>query len=313
VAGNTNFDTLLATTLNTYSNKLTDNIFTSRAFFFWLTSKDRIKSKSGGAKIVEQLIYAGNNTAGSYSGYDTISLTAQEGISAAEYEWRQFAASIAISGIEEAKNNGEAELLDLLEAKVMQAEETIKEELDQMFFGDGTGNGGKDWNGLGNLIGTTGNPGNITASSNSWWQSIVDSTSEALTLADLSSVYNQASVGNDMPDMALTTRTLWERYESLLQPQQRFSDSKTAEAGFMNLMYKGAPVCFDTYCTSGSWYFLNSKYLKLVRHSDKWMSQTPFQTAVQQGQDAKYALILSYGNLTLSNRSRHGLLSNKTA
>jgi len=316
MAGNPNFDALLATTLANYDNKLTDNIFSARPFQYWLMQAGRIKPKSGGVKIVEQLIYGMNTTAGSYSGYDTISLTAQDGITAAEYPWKQYAASIAINGLEEAQNSGEAELIDLLESKIMQTEETLKEKFDQMFLtSDGTGNSGKDWLGLVAIVGdhtdaiTT--VGNIDATSFTWWRSYKEATAGSLTLAQLSTAFNSVSVGNDQPDLALTTQTLYERYEGLLQPNQRFTDPKTAQAGFQNLLYKGSVTMWDVYTTAGVWYFLNSKYLKLVKHSDKWMERTPFVRP--ENMDARYALLLSYGNLVCSNRKRQGKLTAKTA
>jgi len=104
---NPNFDQLLSTTLANYRNQLTDNVFTARPLTYFLMDKGRLRMLNGGTKIVEPLIYGQNSTVASYSGYDTISLTAQDGITAAEYDWKQYAASIAISGIEEAKNNGE--------------------------------------------------------------------------------------------------------------------------------------------------------------------------------------------------------------
>jgi hypothetical protein len=131
----------------------------------------RIRMLNGGTKIVEPLIYGQNSTVGSYSGYETLSLTPQEGISAAEFEWKQYAASIAISGIEEAKNNGEQEIINLLEAKIMQAEESMRESFNQMFFADGTGNSSKDWNGLGNLVESGNTVGGIDSSTYSWWKS----------------------------------------------------------------------------------------------------------------------------------------------
>jgi hypothetical protein len=106
---NPNFDALLSTTLANYRDQLTDNIFTARPLTYFLQDKGRIRMLNGGTKIVEPLIYGQNSTVGSYSGYDSIALTAQGGITAAEYDWKQYAASIAISGIEEAKNNGEQE------------------------------------------------------------------------------------------------------------------------------------------------------------------------------------------------------------
>ena len=310
---NPNFDALLSTTLENYRAQMTDNVFTARPLTYFLTDKGRIRMIDGGTKIVEPLIYGQNTTVGSYSGYDTIALTAQTGITAAEYEWKQYAASIAISGIEEAKNNGDAAILNLLEAKVMQAEESMREGFNTMFYGDGTGNSGKNWNGLGNLVEASGTVGGINRATagNEYWRSYEENTAGALTLAQMATAYNSVSVGNDHPDMVLTTQTLFEKYESLLQPQLRYTDAKTADAGFQNLLFKAAPVTFDVGCTAGVMYFLNSKYLTLVGHSGKWFSQTEFVRP--ENLDARYALIMCYGNLTVRNAKKQGKLTAKTA
>jgi hypothetical protein len=313
MAGNASFDALLSTTLANYRDQLTDNIFTARPLTYFLTDKGRIRMVDGGTKIVEPLIYGANDTVSSYSGYDTLSLTAQEGISAAEFEWKQYAASIAISGIEEAKNNGEQAIINLLEAKITQAEESMKEGFNQMFFGDGTGNSGKNWNGLGNLVEASGTVGGINRATagNEFWRSYEENTAGALTLAQMSTAYNSVSVGNDHPDMVLTTQTLFEKYESLLQPQLRYTDTKTADAGFQNLLFKAAPVAYDVHCTAGVVYFLNSKYLTLVGHTGKWFAQTDFVRP--ENMDARYAMIMCYGNLTVRNAKKQGKLTAKTA
>lgn len=313
MAGNTNFDALLSTTLANYRSQLTDNVFTARPLTYHLIEKGRIRMLNGGTKIVEPLIYGQNSTVKSYSGYETIDLTPQEGITAAEYDWKQYAASIAISGIEEAKNNGEQEIINLLEAKIMQAEESMRESFNQMFFSDGTGNSGKNWNGLGNIVSATATLGGIdpTATGNAFWKSYVDSTAGALSLADMSKAYNSVSVGNEHPDFMLTTQTLYEKYESLLMPQLRYTDAKTADAGFQNLLFKSAPVTYDVHCPAGNFFFLNSKYLTLVGHSGKWFQQTEFIRP--ENMDARYALIMSYGNLTCRNRAKQGKLTARTA
>ena len=310
---NPNFDALLSTTLANYRDKLTDNVFTARPLTYWLSDKGRIQTESGGTKIVEQLIYGKNSTVASYSGYETLSLTPQDGISAAEYDWKQYGASIAISGIEEAKNNGEHAIINLLEAKIMQAEESMREGFNQMFFADGTGNSGKNWNGLGNLVESGNTVGGINSATagNEYWRSYENNTAGALTLLQMATAYNSTSVGNDHPDVILTTQTLFEKYESLLQPQLRYTDTKTAEAGFQNLLFKGAPIMYDIHCTANVMYFLNSKYLKLVGHSDKWFAQTDFVRP--ENQDARFALIMCYGNLVVSNRAKQGKLTGKTA
>ena len=310
-SANSNFDALLSTTLANYRSQLTDNVFTARPLTYTLMEKGRIRMLNGGTKIVEPLIYGKNSTVSSYSGYDSLSLAPQEGISAAEYDWKQFAASISISGLEEAKNNGEQEIINLLEAKIMQAEESMRESFNQMFFSDGTGNSSKDWNGLGNLVESGNTVGNIDSNTYTWWKSYEENTATALTLAQMSTAYNSVSVGNDHPDTLLTTQTLFEKYEAVLQPNLRYTDTKTADAGFQNLLFKAAPVMYDVHCTAGTFYFLNSKYITLVGHSNKWFSQTEF--IKPEDVDARYALIMCYGNLTVRNRAKQGKLTAKTA
>jgi len=191
----------------------------------------------------------------------------------------------------------------------MQAEETVIENMNTMFWGDGTGNSSKDWIGL-DLIVTKPNTalGGIdpTDSGNSWWASTETDEGGALALATMANVYNTVSVGNDQPTILIGTQAVYESYEALLQPQLRYSDAGTADAGFQNLLYKGAPVTFDSACTSGELMFLNTKYLRLVAHSDVWFKPTPFVRPTNQ--DARYAQILSYGNLTCSNRARQGYM-----
>lgn len=310
---NVNYDEILSTTLANHMPKLVDNVFSARPLVYFLKQAGQVRTIAGGAKIVLPLLYGQNSTAGSYASYDSIDIDPQTGITSAEYAWKQYAASIVISGIEEAQNSSEEQIIDLLEAKTFQAEETITEKFDEMFItGDGTGNGGKDWLGLEALVkDSTGTVGGIDASTDTWWQSFAEGTAGALTLADLRTGYNSVSVGNDQPNVVLTTQTLFEAYEDLLQPQERFMDSKTADGGFQNLLFKGAPVVYDNYVTAGDVFFLNTKYIRLVGHSDNWFKPTPFVRP--NNKDARYAQILCYGELTVSNRSRQGVLTDRTA
>tara|TARA_B100002052_G_scaffold297941_1_gene329929 strand:+ start:669 stop:1628 length:960 start_codon:yes stop_codon:yes gene_type:complete len=319
MAGNSNFDEILTTTLNNYVPKLVDNIFSARPLFYALTNSSTMRTVSGGAKIVVPVIYGVNDTAGSYSGTDTISTTAQTGISAAEYDWGQYAATVTINGMEEAKNNGEAQIIDLLEGKIFQTQETIIENMNTMFHADGTGNSGKDWEGIAHIVdGSTltantlgGIDPSAAASVNEWWTSSETAVGGALTTAAMATMYNNVSVGNDQPTIILTTQTLYEKYETLLTSNIRYTDTDMADAGFQNLMFKGAPVTFDGANASGVVYFLNTKYLQLVRHSDVWFKPTPFVRPTNQ--DAVFSQILCYGQLTCSNRGRQGKLTGATA
>lgn len=307
---NPNFDTLLSTTLNNYQKRLTDNIFKKRPLTAWLTDKGRMRMEDGGVKIIEPLLHAANSTVNSYSGYDTISLTPQTGITAAEFDWKQLAGSIAISGIEEAQNAGESRVINLLETKIMQLEESLQDKLQSMFYADGTGNSGKDWMGIAAIVANTGTVGNINGTTTAWWRSTQTALGGALTIAALTSMFNTVANGSDVPDGIFTTQSLYEKYEALLAPNLRYTDTKMADVGFQNLMFKTAPVFLDKSCTAGTVYMLNSKYLTVVGHKDRWFEQTSFIRP--ENMDARYALITAYGNLTVRRRDAHGKITGAT-
>jgi hypothetical protein len=307
------YNALLSTTLQNYQPTLVDNIFKDLVLLNHLNERGRVRVEEGGSQIVEPLMYAVNGTAASYSGYDAIDLTPQDGITAATFDWKQMAASIAISGIEEAKNRGTEAIIKLLNAKIMQAEMSIKSDLNTMLYGNGTGNGGKDFNGLGNIIGTVNNTvGGINSTTNTWWNPYQDVSASTLSLVDMGKVYNNASKGSDSPDLIVTNEDLFSKYESLLTNNVRYQDVAKANSGFQNLMFKQTPVVFDLTLAADTsaapMYFLNTKYLKLTGMNGHWFNTTDFQQGTVAGVDARYAIVMAYGELTVSNRARQGYL-----
>jgi len=310
---NADFNAILSTTLQNYQPTLVDNIFKDLVLLNHLNEKGRVRVEEGGTQIIEPLMYAVNDTVATYSGYDTIDLTPQDGISAAEYDWKQMAASIAISGIEEAKNRGTEAIIKLLNAKIMQAEMSLKSTLNAQLFGSASG--GNDFNGLGNIVGTQNNSvGNINSTSNTWWNPTQATNMGAtLSLANMADVYNRASKGSDVPDLIVTNTSLFEKYESLLTNNVRYQDVAKANAGFQNLMFKQTPIVFDLQLavdtTDAPMYFLNTKYLKLTGLNGYWFSTSEFMNGTVAGVDARYALVLAYGQLTCSNRARQGYIT----
>lgn len=321
---NPNYDELLSTTFKKYSQTFTDNIFDDVVLYSQLMAKGKIKTEDGGASLVEPLMYGDNSTFGTYSGYDTLDTTPQGGISAAEFPWRQAAVNISISGIEEAKNKGTSQIINLLEAKTYQAEESARAGMNVMGYADGTGNGGKDFLGLGALVGdhtsavTTVGGIDCTAAGNEYWRSVVRAADEdgagpddtVRSTAQWTNVFNTASKGNDTPDLVITTQALFEHYEASLEPQLRFTSNEKADAKFQNIMFKNRPVFFDHDCPTGLTYFLNTKYLKVRGHKDVWWTPTGFRTLPDK--DARWSNILAYGNMTVSNRARQGVITGQT-
>ena len=313
------YNALFSTTLQNYQPTLVDNIFKDLVLLNHLNSGGRVVMEEGGTQIVEPVLYEENSTAASYSGYDNIALTPQDGITSAIYDWKQIAASIAISGIEEAQNRGTEAIIKLLNAKIMQAEMSIKSLVNGQLLSsnDGTGGTAKQFNGIGGFAGSLNTAiGGIDAATNTWWNPTIPASIQnaTLSLVNMANVYNNASKGNDTPDLIITTEALFSKFESLLTPNVRYQDVAKANSGFQNLMFKQTPVVFDlampgNQVSNASMYFLNTKYLKLTGMNGHWWTTTPFQQGTVAQKDARYAIVLAYGQLTCSNRARQGYLA----
>jgi hypothetical protein len=125
------YDALLSTTLDAYigGGSMFDNIFKDSAFLAALRLMDAVQKQNGGERIRVPLMYGDNSTIKSYSGYDTLDTTPQDGMTTAFYEWKEVGGTISISRKEERQNSGEAALISLLQSKIKQAEMTMRETL----------------------------------------------------------------------------------------------------------------------------------------------------------------------------------------
>jgi hypothetical protein len=290
---NPSFDALASTTLANHEATIVDNVSRQLPLYDFLKRKDRIKNKDGGSTIRIPILTALNSTSATYALYETLDITPQDGISAAEYPWKQ-------------------------QAKIKQAEITAGENFSDYFAGDGTGNSGKNPLGLKALIGDNSSSvtvvGGIDAGATALWRSYVERTTTQLDLPYLETAYNKASRGADTPDGVFSGVTLFEKYVSLLTPALRLTDPKVGEAGFRNVLYKGATWVPDAGLETsevGSVYFVNSKYVGITTLRNQWLKVTPFKSPVNG--DFRVAQIITYFNMWTSNRKLAGAkLENKS-
>lgn len=128
------FDAVATTTLRNYMKTLEDNAFQDIPLYYWLKQKKRTKRK-GGRSLVVPLIYGHNNTVKHYKGYELLDVTPQEGITAANFKWHQISVSVSIDGESETLNSGDEQLIDLLQAKFMQAEKSLSYDINENLHG----------------------------------------------------------------------------------------------------------------------------------------------------------------------------------
>src|SRR6516165_12093178 len=121
---NPNWSEIATTTLQHRSKQLADNVTRNCALFYRMNERGNVKPAGGGRTLVQELEYAENGTFTRYSGYDTVNISPSDVFSAAEYDWKQGAVAVTMSGLEELQNSGPDAVIDLLEARIRNAERT---------------------------------------------------------------------------------------------------------------------------------------------------------------------------------------------
>jgi hypothetical protein len=299
------YDQVTAITQKKFIPKMYDNIFDSNPLLARAKKKGWYDKLDGGERIVVPLIYASTSASGWYSGSQTLDTSDNQNISAAEYLWKQLYANISIRRDEELKNSGDSQILSLVKNKVKIAEKTLADTLGSGLYSDGSDS--QAIAGLRSIVATANTVGGISQSSNSWWQSKVDSTSTVLTIPAMQTIHTQCTVDNDKPSVGICTRSIYDLYYNLLQPQQRFADSDVAKGGFTSLMFNSIPLIADSHCPSSHLFFLNEDYLNLWVHKDEDMRMEEFQKPINQ--NVKVAKIYFMGAMGSSNNRLHGKLS----
>lgn len=310
-------DNLTAVTRDKFIPVMVDNIFNSNILTFKMLSQS--EPVASGNKILQPIEYGKTSDVSFYSGYDSLSVANREVFTDASYDWVQMRASIIYSGREKALNSGSERVVDLISAKVKNAEKSLKDKFGVQLYSDCDGSGSgtttpgaedDGFLGLQAIIDSAGSIGGIDRASYAWWKANVKAVSgspsyDVMAAGQIQDVlremYGQCSIDNDNPDLIVTTQVIFDAYEESLSGQKRFgaSSQSLADAGFNNLLYRGTPVVVDDHCPDGMMFFLNTKYLKFRHHASRNFAFQGFQKPVDQ--DAAVAHIFWLGGLVCSN------------
>lgn len=298
------WDQVSGITQKKFIPKLYDNIFDSNPLLKRLKEKS-LKKLDGGLSIMIPLNYAQTSASGWYTGADSLSTSDNEAITSAEYAWKQLYANITITRLDELKNSGDSQKIDLVKSKTQIAEKTLADTLGTAIY-----NAGSTANaivGLRAIVDTSSTVGGISQSSYSWWQGQLDSSTATFSISALQTVFNNCTIDNDMPTVIMATRANYNRYYAQLQPQQRFMDAETAKGGFSSLMFNGVPFIADSHCPSNHIFLLNENYLHLCVHKDEDMRFSGFQKP--ENQNVKIGQVFWMGAMASSNNRLHGRMS----
>ena len=319
-----NLSDIMTTTIENRSKKIADNVTNNNALLKRLSTKGKIKTFSGGTKIMQELSFAENSNAGWYSGYDLLPVGVSDVISSAEYNIKQAAVPVVISGLEQLQNAGREQMIDLMEGRMSVAESTLANLLVGGLYSDGTGAGGKEIDGLNAavpVLPAAAPYGGIDGAVYTFWQNAV-SDQTAVNGLDPTKIqgfwnllWSELVRGQDRTDLIMCDATVWNTYMASLQAQQRFSNTNDADAGFVSVKFMDADVVLDggiyngsngSGAPAGSAYFLNCDYLHYRPHSARNMVPLSPNRRYATNQDAEVQIIGWAGNMTTSGRQFQG-------
>jgi hypothetical protein len=314
---NPNVSDIVATTIQSRTRKIADNVTANNAILKKLSMRGKQKPFSGGYEIMEELSFAENTNTGWYSGYDILPVGVSDVISAAVYPIKQAAVPVVISGLEMLQNAGRERMIDLLDGRLSVAESSMKNLISNGIYSDGSAAGGKQIDGLDVAVPLT--PTNVyggidrNTAIGAFWKNQVSNQTAAngLDPTKIQGFWNglwaACTRGSDQVDLIVCDNTVWEAYVASLQNNQRFTSPEVGDSGFVTLKFMGADVVLDggiqgsdagTGCPAGTAFFLNCEYLRYRPHSARNMVPLSPNRRYATNQDAEVQILGWAGNLT---------------
>lgn len=331
---------IIATTIQSRSGELADNVTNNNALLKRLKTKGNVRPFSGGNVILEEVMYNDANTANvnSYSGFEQLNISPNSPISAAQFSITQYAAAVTMSGLEMLQNSGKEQIIDLLEGRIKIAEAQLMNRISNDLYADGTGNAGKNLTGLAAALAdapSTGTYGGINRANFTFWQnksySGVTNGGAAVTSANIQQYMTALAIqlvrGTDKADLIVADNNYFQLYVNSLQAIQRVQSDGGGEAGagFSSIKFYGGGQSADVVLDGGlytggdlsdsTWsgasanhmFFLNTNYIFFRPHKDR--NFVPIGGERQSvNQDAIVKLIGWAGNLTSSGPQFNGVL-----
>ncbi len=254
-------------------------------------------------------------------------------------------ANIALAVTDIAANNTAAKVLDLTEVEMMSRAQDLADSIGTQLYADGTGNGSKDFLGLGVLVDDTASIGGLSRST---YTTLASTNTAAaggtLTFFKMRTLYNAISDATIAPTECYTDYPTWALFETLLQPQEKIQKEVTIApnfkgyTGFDALMFAGLPIMADRKCTTGYMFFLNTDFIdfyglktlvaegmagKPIKVGGKLFKGNQYDSSENLGffwtgwikatsQLAYNSFVVVGGNLVTDNPRRHGKLTGIT-
>lgn len=308
-------DDLYTTTWQKRLPGVFDNIFTAAPFWYWLKDKGKLKPVRGGRFIETNLEYAQNTTVQWIARGGSVAMNDFKFLTVAQYQWRYLVANILRFGVDEQQNSGDSKILDWVNAKLNNTEESLISTLETSIAGaQGANLNPPAIDGLqflipdfANVASASYNAGGIDPSVYTWWQNqAIDMTGLSFAVNGINKMRHMVNLcmnnrRMDAPDIILSDMSSYEYYEDAVLPMLRIGNTKLADAGFENQTYKRIPMVWSPALTTRM-YFLNTRFLDFVYDPGYFFDMTEWKAIPNQVNDRAAQVELACSFMT--NRRR---------
>ena len=308
-------DNLYTTTWQNMKKEATDQIFDATPFWFWMKKKGQLNPVAGGRFMTEPLRYAQSDKVTFIGRGGTVSLSDQEFLTAATFDWKYLVDSIVRFGVDDQKNRGKNMIMNFMKAKLAMSKDSLIDKMEETLFADNSADP-LAWAGLQEVIPddpTTGTFGGIDSSVYTWWQNqTANMTGLSFAVnghAQMRTMLNNCgnNLAQDFPDFLVSGQIPYEYYEDSVLEQKRIVNKDLGDAGFDNIQFKGRPLIWSSKCAATRMYFLNSRFLKFNHDPMMNFDMTEWKAIPDQVND-RAAQVIMAGNLVTSRRRVHGIL-----
>jgi len=286
MAGAESLLNVVTTTLNAWSEDVYDNVTNNNALLYFFKKFGKlglvgegnvkmgsIETRSGGKQIEEDISIKENSNVGFVAYNETVGTDAVDVLNQAIFDWKYCYGNAVLYGAEiDMAADSKYRKHKLVENIVLNAEETMVNKIGEALFNTSDAD---SIDGLPKLITDdgTGTVGGISTTTYPLWankyKNVAANPTASVLLQSMAELYRDCTRGKSSPDIIVTTPALYSLFESALTPQQRFTNSKLADAGFEALKFHGAEVIFDESCPANRMYMLNTRAIVFNFHKDQ--------------------------------------------
>jgi len=259
----------------------------------------------GGLMVKVPIEYANSNS-GAYGATTVINQSKVNLLDAARFRWAGVYGSNTLNLDDLTQNTGDAAIISLTNQYMQSIKKAARVKMASDVISAAAGS--TSINGLGDLFNTTTSTeyGSIDEDEMANWKANVITTTEEISFEVMQKIFRTVDMGGFagmLPNFCCTTQKLVDGYERSLHPQQRYKEAKMVEAGWDNIVHKGAPLVADKGYTAGTLDALNLNYLSLRSHKDYNFTAPKWVTKEVLGQpDVITANTRWRGNLFCSSR-----------